>query len=121
MQYGQFRDQYTVHRKFLPLFCKTLNFTLEPRTKTLAHFKGSECEIAFLKFHFLLALTNDNMEIFLTLCTETCAHDTETCAPYLGNGVYYTETCAVDTENWGQHTGIPVSNTDTCVNDNIDG
>ena len=45
----------------------------------------------------------------------------ETCAPYLGNGVYYTETCAVDTENWGQHTGIPVSNTDTCVYDNIDG
>ena len=100
-QYVQFRDQCTVHRKFLPLFCKTLNFTLEPRTKTLAHFKGSECEIAFLKFHFLLALTNDNIEIFLTLCTETCAHDTETCAPYLGNGVYYTETCAVDTENWG--------------------
>ena len=90
-----------MHRKFLPLFVKTLIFTLEPRTKILAHFKGSECEIAFLKFHFLLALTNDNIEIFLTLCTETCAHDTETCAPYLGNGVYYTETCAVDTENWG--------------------
>ena len=61
------------------------------------------------------------MEIFLTLCTETCAHDMETWAPYLGSGVYYTETCAVDTENWGQHTGIPVSNTDTCVYDNIDG
>ena len=59
------------------------------------------------------------MEIFVTLCTETCAHDTETCAPYLGNGVYYTETCAVDTENWGLHTGIPVSNTDTCAQNNM--
>ena len=31
-----------------------LNFYLEPRIKIIARFKGSECEIAFLKFHFLL-------------------------------------------------------------------
>ena len=38
----------------IPYILKKLNFHLEPRTKILPHFKGSECEIAFLKFHFLL-------------------------------------------------------------------
>ena len=44
----------TIHRKCLPIFDKMLNFHLEPRPKILSHFKDSECEIAFLKFHFLL-------------------------------------------------------------------
>ena len=44
----------TIHKFFLPIFGKMSNFCLEPRTKILAHFKGSESEIAFLKFHFLL-------------------------------------------------------------------
>ena len=56
MQYGQMsflctlhrklchwpRFLCTVHRKFLPIFGKILNFKLEPRTKNLAHFNGSE-------------------------------------------------------------------------------
>ena len=44
----------TLHRKFWPIFCKMMNLYLEPRTKIPTHFKGSDGEIAFLKFHFLL-------------------------------------------------------------------
>ena len=42
--------QVSVYRtqNFFAHFGKMLNFCLEPRTKILAHFKGSECEIAFL-------------------------------------------------------------------------
>ena len=45
----------TLHRKFLPFFDTMLNLHLQTRTKILAHFKGSEYEIVFLKFHLLLA------------------------------------------------------------------
>ena len=68
IQYGQMSFLCTVHRKlcylhrflctvhihFFHIFGKMLNSHLEPRTKIQAHYKGSECEIAFLKFHFLL-------------------------------------------------------------------
>ena len=76
-----------------------LNFHFEPRTKILPHFKGSECEIAFSKIRFLLAKIDYNVEIFLTLYTETCAHYTVTCALHLENCVYYTEICVLDTDN----------------------
>ena len=56
----------TVHRKFLTIFDKILNFHLEPRTKILAHFKGLECEIAFSKFHFLLELIIHNFCIIMS-------------------------------------------------------
>ena len=46
----------TVHRKFLPIFRKTLNAHLELRTKILAHFKGSDAEITVLQFHSLLEI-----------------------------------------------------------------
>ena len=59
--------QVSVYRThfFLPIFGKMLNFCLEPRTEILADFKGSECEIAFLKFHFILEVIIHNFIIII--------------------------------------------------------
>ena len=56
----------TLHRKFWPIFCQTLNLYQEPRTKIRTHFKGSDDEIAFLKFHFLLELIIHNFCIIMS-------------------------------------------------------
>ena len=56
----------TLHRKFWPIFCKTLNLYLEPRTKIPTHFKSSDSEIAFLEFHFLLELIIHNFCIIMS-------------------------------------------------------
>ena len=72
----------TVHRKFLTIFGKILNFHLEPRTKILAHFKGSECEIAFSKFHFLPELIIENVSFFRQ---EGNGIGTVFCVPYTEN------------------------------------
>ena len=54
----------TVHRKFLPIFGKM--FHLELRTNILAHFKGPECEILFLKFHFLFEVFIHKFQIIMS-------------------------------------------------------
>ena len=53
----------TVHKKFQQFFLKMLNFHLLPRTKFLH--MGSDSEIAFLKFHFLLELIDHNIHIIM--------------------------------------------------------
>ena len=79
-QYGQMSFLCTVHRnlcivhrilctfhgQFRQILCKMWNFHLEPRTKILTHFKVSDGEIAFLKFHFLLEVIIHNFHIIIT-------------------------------------------------------
>ena len=56
----------TFHRQFWQILCKMWNFHLEPRTKILTHFKVSDGEIAFLKFHFLLEVIIHNFHIIIS-------------------------------------------------------
>ena len=86
----------SLHRKLLTFSTQVLFIQMKPLTKILAHFKGSECEIAFLKFHllphllivYIFLILNPYTDICV-MCSDLQADSPAFCVDYTGNCANY--------------------------------
>ena len=97
----------SLHRKLLTFSTQVHFIQMKPLTKILAHFKGSECEIAFLKFHLLPHLLNVYIFLILNPYTDICVMCSDLQADSPAFGLDYTTQEIVQTISYSiSHAGL---------------